>query len=285
MFGYITPAFSGLSEEQKTRYKSYYCGLCRALNQQSGSNLKRLCLSHDLTFAVILLNAVYDLPETNIPLRCLLHPTKVISAINGDLVSYAADMNMLLTYYKCRDHALDDGNKIQALEAKWFESDLQRIQERYPLQAHQIQDSLSEIDKLETEYSDNTLVRLDALCNASGNMFGSVLCYYTEHAFTPWVVALGQSLGRFIYLMDAYDDLSQDIRRNRFNPLIALSERSDYEDFIQNTLIGFMAEATDILSLFPIEKDITIIQNVLYYGVWQKYNLIRSKASKEKRNV
>ena len=40
---------------------------------------------------------------------------------------------------------------------------------------------------------------------------------------------IGDGLGRFIYLMDAYDDLPTDLRRNRFNPLKPYREDADFE--------------------------------------------------------
>ena len=34
MFGFVRPYAADLSEEEKKRYRSVYCGLCRALNEK-----------------------------------------------------------------------------------------------------------------------------------------------------------------------------------------------------------------------------------------------------------
>ena len=42
MFGYIAPVFSALTEDQKLRYRSFYCGVCHALKDRSGQVQREL---------------------------------------------------------------------------------------------------------------------------------------------------------------------------------------------------------------------------------------------------
>ena len=71
MFGYVTASMAELSEGQKQRYLSCYCGLCKALGRRHKA-LSRLTLSYDMVFLTMLLGSLYE-PEEEEPLRrCLL---------------------------------------------------------------------------------------------------------------------------------------------------------------------------------------------------------------------
>ena len=54
MFGYIAPVLSVLTDEQKQRYRAFYCGVCHALRSRYGQTL-RLSLSNDMAFLAMLL--------------------------------------------------------------------------------------------------------------------------------------------------------------------------------------------------------------------------------------
>ena len=42
MFGYIAPVLSVLSEEEKQRYRSFYCGVCHALRERHAAVGRRV---------------------------------------------------------------------------------------------------------------------------------------------------------------------------------------------------------------------------------------------------
>ena len=64
MFGFVRPYLADLSEEEKSRYRAVYCGLCRTLNDQYGL-MGRIGLNYDMTFLTLLLNSLYEPEETS----------------------------------------------------------------------------------------------------------------------------------------------------------------------------------------------------------------------------
>ena len=62
MFGYLVAATKVLEDDELSRYKSVYCGLCRSLKRCFGQHA-RLTLNFDMTFLVLLLSSLYE-PET-----------------------------------------------------------------------------------------------------------------------------------------------------------------------------------------------------------------------------
>ena len=75
MFGYVTVYKPELKIKDYTKYRAYYCGLCRVLMEDYGIT-GQLTLSYDMTFLVILLTSLYE-NDTNFMLkRCKVHPVK-----------------------------------------------------------------------------------------------------------------------------------------------------------------------------------------------------------------
>ena len=81
--------------------------------------------------------------------------------------------------------------------------------------------------------------------------------------------------------MDAYDDLPEDLRKGRYNPLIPMQERDDFETLCREGLMMMMAECAGAFEVLPLIKDVEILRNVLYGGVWRKYVEILDKRTKE----
>ncbi|MDO5435184.1 MAG: DUF5685 family protein [Clostridia bacterium] len=283
MFGYIVPAFSALSEEQKASYRGYYCGLCGALAETTGKP-GRLTLSNDLTFVYLLLDSLYEPAYDEKRVHCPVHPVKKQTVITSAVSGYCADMNLLLTWYKLADQYEDDGNRFARLTGRKMDGLIGEITRRHPERSLAIGKAVHEINALEKQItaSQQRPDDLDRLCNLTGEILAQ-LCLYKEN--DPWgdlLRGLGSSLGRFIYLMDAYDDLKKDISRKRFNPLIPYMSRPDLDAFTHDTLNIFASEAAGCLETLPLEKNLDILRNIVYSGIWQRWAAVHSAAGKEK---
>ena len=81
--------------------------------------------------------------------------------------------------------------------------------------------------------------------------------------------------------MDAYEDLSEDKKKNRYNPLKQISEKEDYEERMVQILRMMIAESTARFEQLPCLVDVDILRNILYDGVWNRYNKIQKKKLEE----
>lgn len=107
MFGYVTIAAGALTQEQRERYRAYYCGLCHALKHRYGA-LGCMTLSYDITFLYLLLSSLYEPDEIRGTARCLPHPFRPHAYVQSELCDYCCDMNLALAYHKCLDDWHDD---------------------------------------------------------------------------------------------------------------------------------------------------------------------------------
>ena len=96
----------------------------------------------------------------------------------------------------------------------------------------------------------------------------------------------GCYMGKFIYIMDAYEDIGDDVKKKSYNPLIQLMHccNNDQEKFDKSCrlmMTSMLSEAAKIFERLPILLHADIIRNVLYSGVWSKYEYIQMKKRKK----
>ena len=272
MFGYVTPDLSALNDIQKQRYRSFYCGLCHSLRDRYG-HASRISLSNDMTFLALLLTSLYE-PETVCKeSRCAIHPVKAHEFIASPMIDYAADMNALLFYYKCMDQRMDDHSLLGRAGENLFRGAAEKCRNRWPEQSKEVEKALSALWQEESEASPNP----DRLCNLSGDMLGAVFVARPDDPWGSVLRSVGSGLGRFIYWMDAWEDYDEDIKKRRYNPLTQWRDRPDYDDFCRETLELLIAEAAEGFEILPLEQDLDLLRNIIYSGVWQRYQLISER--------
>lgn len=279
MFGYVIINRDALSEAEFTRFRAHYCGLCHQLYTQYGLS-GCATLSYDLTFLQLLLASLYEPEEENRSERCLLHPFKKHECVITPVNQYAADMNVAMTWHKCRDNWADDKSVLSLAEKKLLDKAYLQVEARYPEKCAFVADCIDQLSHVEK--SGDT--QIDRPTNLTGQIFGEMFAYQDD-LWSETLRLMGEALGRFVYLMDAYDDLPGDLKKHRYNPLAALHERVDYEPFMERLLTMTIAECTAEFEKLPLVQDINILRNILYSGVWSKYAILQKKkesARKEK---
>lgn len=274
MFGYVTAHHEELKIKDYNLYRSCYCGLCRTLKARHGI-FAPLTLSYDMTFVVLLLSALYEDPFQEGSSRCIVHPAKKHPTRINKWSEYAADMTVLLAYHNMMDDWQDDKDLSHLAAAKALEHAYKKVSARYPRQAAAVRDYLKKT--AESEKRGDT--DLDLVSGFTGECLG-ILFAVEDDIWKEPLYKTGFFLGKFIYLMDAVDDLEQDIKKGNYNPLIELSQRKDFEAYIENTLIMMMAECSKNFELLPIVQYTDILRNILYSGVWSKYSMIKNKKEK-----
>lgn len=264
MFGYIVASRNELSEEQFARYKKCYCSLCHAIGECSG-DISRLTLTYDMCFLLMLLESIYG-PESKHGLEsCLPHPFKKHEFDINEFTRYCADMNVLLSYYSLLDKKNDDGSFIAAVSARQLEPIVREISKRRQRQSAAVKDGIARLSDIEGR----GLLLPDAAAACFSDIMAEVFAVYEDENATM-LRSFGASLGRFIYIMDACVDFKDDLKHGRYNPLSQMTV-SDFEPM----LCMLLADCTEKFSELNISKEcenLDVLENILYCGVWMKYN-------------
>ncbi len=273
MFGYITINPDQLSQARKDRFRAFYCGMCRTLGQRFGP-MGNATLSYDMTFLAVLLNALYEPGESSGRERCAIHPLKAHDYVTHEAMDYVADMNVALAFHKCLDNWRDDRSLPSAAASRLLRTAYDGIQERCPEKCAAIETWLAAIGDIEASDRPDAI---DTGVNATGAMLGELFVWRSDDLWSDALRAIGDGLGRFIYFMDAYEDLPGDLRHRRFNPLKALADGEHYEALCRTAMLQMMADATEAFERLPVVLDADILRNVLYSGVWTRYGAVQKK--------
>ena len=275
MFGYVTICEPELKMKDYRKYKAYYCGLCKALKDKYGT-LGQITLTYDMTFAIILLTSLYENKTLHEECRCKVHPVKKQSVLLNNITDYAADMNIVLAYYHMVDDWKDE-SKISAYAGmKALKKKVESIERNYPRQCKAIKGNLKELASLERENCAN----IDYVAGCFGKLMEE-LFVYKEDIWAPTLRKLGFYLGKFIYIMDAYDDIEKDIKNNSYNPLKNMYKDKGFEENIVKILKMMMAETAAQFEKLPCLLDVDILRNILYDGVWIRYREKNKEKNKD----
>ena len=272
MFGYVTADLTQLTEEEKARYQGCYCGLCHRLGRLCGQR-SRLTLTYDMTFLILVLNAVYGGEEEEGEKRCLPQPLHSHPYWASRWTDYAAWMNAALGYYKCLDDWNDDRKKSAWLGMKLLAGPLRKAEEKYPRQCAAMKEELAVLSDLEKR----GVTDPDRAAASFGRLMAAFFVVDEEDEYAPQLYRLGDSLGRFIYLVDARLDLSEDLKKERYNPLTGLVSLD-----LEPVLTMLISDGAAAAEQLPLQKDGRIIFNILYSGVWSKYQAWKTKREEER---
>lgn len=265
MFGYIVPALDQLPKDRQKCYRAYYCGLCHCLKERYGQ-LARMTLSYDMTFLYILLSSLYE-PETKtISERCLPHAIQSHTAFLNEIADYCCDMNVILSYYKLCDDWKDERHYRAKAGIELLFSAYETARQKHEDVCGQIERALESIGKMEK----GAICDPDFGANQTGAMLGRIYCYKNDF-WKETLYKIGSGIGRFIYIMDAYDDAEKDKKQGLFNPLSELRKTDNYETVVKDALSFMMAEATVAFEELPIVRNADILRNILYAGCWMGY--------------
>ena len=264
MFGFVLSNTEELTPQQKTRYQQVYCGICRNIRQQS-SGLARLGLSFDMAFLALLLMSLYEPEESSGTQACGFHPIKPRPWVDNPFIAYAADMNVALAYYNALDDYRDAHKQSAKLIANTLKSATEAIALRYPRQCSAIEDCIARLSALEAAQCPEP----DLPAGCFGALM-SELFVTEEDLWSPTLRQMGDALGRFIYLADAAVDYRSDLRKNQYNPYIAMGTGEDWARWEQYLVLS-MGRCADYYERLPLVQDKEILDNILYSGVWLAY--------------
>lgn len=278
MFGYVMINKPELKIREYEEYHSFYCGLCHTLKEEFGFHAQ-LTLNNDLTFIAMLLTSLYEPKTEELENTCILHPIHKYKKKMNECIQYAACMTIVLTYFKCEDDWLDEHKWSKRLSKTLLKRQFQNVETIYPDKVRNIKKYLKRIHELEKKKN----YTLDEISKYSGMMLGEI-CAYKQDEWYDELFHFGFYLGKFIYFMDAYEDYEQDMEKGCFNPFKSMLKRDNAQEEIHNILEMMISQATDIFEYLPLVENVEIMRNILYSGVWNKYEFIKNKRAGNVKN-
>ena len=180
-------------------------------------------------------------------------------------------MNIALAYHKLMDDMADERNLVRRAGAEALKGGYRRVEARWGGKCAAIEKCVRDLAGIEKRRA----MDVDAPANCFGRLLGELFVYRHDEWEAP-LRTMGEYLGRFIYVMDAYDDLAADEKRGAYNPLAALKGEG-FEQTVEAALTMLIGRCTQAFEVLTLVQDVEILRSVLYSGVWAKYVSVRKK--------
>ena len=278
MFGYVRPFKSELLVREYDQYKAAYCQLCRALKEHYG-RAASFTLSYDCTFYALLMLSTREARLSLHHGRCVMNPLKRCDFLESDGEAYhkAAALSVLLTYHKLRDN-LEDDSFFKSLGSRlllpFVSRKARKAAEEYPFLAQEAQKAMDGQRQAE-ENAGGVDACAEPTANLLAALFRELACDSLQGAALE---RFGYFLGRWVYLMDAADDLLDDLKEGAFNPFIprlGLSgkteltpqERKAADQACNQTLNATAAQMLLAFNLVELRNFGSILENVVTKGL------------------
>jgi hypothetical protein len=128
---------------------------------------------------------------------------------------------------------------------------------------------------------------VDAPADVFGELLADIISYGYEGAEQRIARTIGRHVGRWIYIADALDDLDDDVKKGKYNPIVCLfgqtpseAQKQMISDALKNELCD-AERAFDLLDYHDNELLCGIIKNIIYLGMPKTVENIQNKTDKD----
>ena len=282
MFGYITPDKEELKVKEYEVFKAFYCGVCKSIGKRLGQ-LPRFTLTYDSAFLAILLSSIQPIKMVIKSEICIAHPLKKRNIVKeNEFVDYSSDMNVVLAYYKMLDDWKDE-KKVYSLAAKsMLDSSFRKVYKKYEDKCDIIKNNLSMLNKLE----DRKCKGIDEAAEPCAKLMEELIDYpgIEDENTRKTIRWIGYNIGKWIYSIDAFDDIDKDIKGKNYNPILLQYEyntNTDIEEFkkevssqIEFSIFYCLNEISKAYSLLETNEYRGIVENIIFLGMPKKTDSI-----------
>ena len=309
MLGYVQIFKPELKVREYEIYMGYYCGVCKYIGKTYGQ-LPRMVLSYDAAFLALLLACVDETPDAPVQEHCVMHHIKNKTIIRNAAIEYAGDVMLILAWYKMLDDANDEGKLYAKASARLLKRLHRKLVQKYPALCDGIEINLAKLNGLEKARCASLDEAAESFSKIMEVIFreGARLLYPTSQHLHETFGRTGYHMGKWIYLIDAADDIEENIESGAYNPLLyrfayrgatdgdadgadgdpaSAAEPESPQQFrerirgnLEFNLYQYLAVLSQQTGSLDIRKNQGIIDNVIYFGMNRKTEEILNKTDK-----
>ena len=303
MFGYVVPIKTELACSDFHLYRSFYCGICKVTGRYYGQ-LPRFFTNYDMTFLAVLLHDYAEIEYTFENKGCVLNPfKKKVSVCSNPLFDKIATANIILSYYKAEDGCIDREGAKMRVARRMLKSAYKKASAVLPgvdRACKMWYDSLRALERESCKSPDRAAdcfacmlrdvaeqITRDTNSNDHAETYPAPQALRNEN-----LAALCYSVGKFVYLADAVDDIDEDYAKKRYNPFLAaygsFTSRAEFLENNREPLTFILAAAVNrAIESFNRLKDgfgdgEPLLQNIIYKGLRAKCEELLSSTKKLK---
>lgn len=279
MFGYVKPRPGELLVKEYELYKAAYCGLCIE-GGRTVSRLTRFLLNDDFVFLCLLRMSVTGVRPSIEKRRCPFKLYKKSVLADNECVTYSCAAFAVLTYEKLLDDIADTkGLKrfLKRMTLPYFKAMSRRASRLYPTLSEIAEKHLKQLS--ETEGSGDA--DIDSAARPFAMLVGDFCSDGVEGADKRILYECGYHLGRYIYLIDAFEDCIDDEKKGEYNCLISEFGSAAgviaSSDTIRRTLRDSMNALCRAFALADDSGYSALIYNIARFGSEDAFERVKGK--------
>lgn len=271
MFGYVFVDKPNLLIKDYSLYRAYYCGICKCLGKNR-SQLMRLTTSYDITFLDILLHNVFKKTPVLSNEVCILNPFKKKPIVKWDDITLSSiEANDLLMYYKAVDMIADKdklkGKTLKNLVKKGYK----KSRKKYPQLDELLKKQYEKLSLMEKEKETS----IDKVADCFAVILTETVKTLSKERFTYDLGQFCYYIGKWIYIIDALDDLDKDFNSGNYNVFIErYGNFKNKKQFIDDNrteiefiVAGVYNQIKDIFERLKFDIGDGIMTNIVWYGL------------------
>lgn len=270
MFGFVRPLRGELKVREWERFQHIYCGLCHTIRRHYGI-MQTTLLSYDCTYLALVLDALEESGGNVCRKRCIMHPLRRRTcACESPGMVRAAAVSVILQWHKLEDTIADErGFKrlIARLLRLFLHRGYRKAVRDLPDFDRQTGVLLQQLRELERQKTPS----LDRPADAFANILRVAVSDFGENSRI--LEQMFYHTGRWIYLVDACNDIPDDFASGNYNPVILRWQLTQpallppIKDAMNHTLLQSLAASYHAYILFQPYRDAGIIENILCQGL------------------
>lgn len=252
-------------------YRGIYCSLCRALGRNY-SPFAQLFLSYDFALACVLRLAVSDSGCGFTQKRCPYNPAKkCLICGSKEVFDFCSHAIIITVYYKLIDNLHDKGFFSKLAAALIFPV-VALMHRKAARLAPEAEKAVAEAMKLQAKTEAKPSPSVDEAAHPSADALGKIFSLGYEEKVRDTMYSIGYLTGRFVYILDAADDLESDIKKGAFNPfsgddISSCEKRKKFAEKIRGMLNLTQSGILEALDSLDIKRFYDITDNILLDGL------------------
>jgi hypothetical protein len=224
--------------------------------------------------------------------RCPVHPLKKRAIVYDEAgIDYAADIMILLAYFKVLDDCQDEGGAKAASKELLLRKSYKKLMKTHKEKCIMIEAKLMELNILENEKCTSIDQAAEPFAKLMEEVFAAE-SFSGQGEKEAILRRIGYHIGKWIYLIDAFDDIEENAKSGAYNPLIYQFDykvgeetpdqfRSRLIERVEFNLLLYLSELANAWEQLKTSKNEGLIENIIYFGLLRKTEQILGKGITE----
>ncbi len=271
LLGYVRAYKPDMKMRDYELYRGIYCSLCRALGRNY-SPLAQLFLSYDFALACVIRLACAESGCSFSAKRCPYNPAKkCLICGSRDIFDFCSHAVIITVYYKILDNLHDKGF-LKKLGAALIYPIVALMHRKAKRLAPEAEKAVAESMKLQAQTEAKPSPSIDEAAHPSADALGRIFALDAPEKYRDALRSIGYMTGRFVYILDAADDLEDDLKKGAFNPfsdcdISSPEKRKEFAGKIRGMLNLTQSGILEAFDSLGTERFYDISENILLDGI------------------